>query len=187
MTWTDPDQPHPDVAEVLFTRGQIAARVRELGREVSRDFAGQDLHLVVVLRGAACFAADLARELTLPASLDYIAVESYSGAASSGAVRILKDLEESIESRSVLVVEDIIDTGLTLNYLLELFRDRRAARVEVCALLDKPSARRQPVDARYVGFTVPNAFVVGYGLDYRQRYRGLPYVATLKPDVYGGG
>lgn len=188
MARTDPDQLHPDAETMLFTRAQIAARVRELGRDVSTDFAGQDLHLVVVLRGAAIFAADLLRELTVPASVDYIAVESYaSGTASSGAVRILKDLEESIESRNVLVVEDIIDTGLTLNYLLELFRDRKAARVEVCALLDKPSARRQAVAARYVGFTVPDAFVVGYGLDYAQQYRGLPYVATLKPDVYGGG
>jgi hypoxanthine phosphoribosyltransferase len=179
---------HPDVETVLIPEAAIAGRVRELGAAISRDFAGQQLHLVVVLRGAAIFGADLIRALDLDVSIDYIAVESYGNAATtSGAVRILKDLEESIESRAVLVVEDIIDTGLTLNYLLDLFRDRRAARVEVCALLDKPSARKKGVEARYVGFTVPDAFVVGYGLDYAQRYRGLPYVAVLKPDVYGGG
>ena len=177
-----------DIEAVLLSPEQIRTRVRELASEIARDYEGRDLHLVCVLRGAAVFAADLLRELPHTASLDYIAISSYgSGSSSSGIVRILKDLEDSVESRHVLVVEDIIDTGLTLNYLTNLLRDRKAASVEVCALLDKPSARKVPTEARYIGFPVPAAFVVGYGLDYQQRYRGLPFVGTLRPDLYGGG
>ena len=176
------------IAEVLFTSDQIAARVRELAAEISRDYADRDVHLIGVLRGASVFLADLIRALTIPASLDFIAISSYgSDTRSSGVVRILKDLEDSVESRYVLVVEDIIDTGLTLKYLLDLLRHRKVASVDVCALLDKPARRKIPVEAGYVGFTVPDAFVVGYGLDYDQRFRGLPYIATLRPDVYGGG
>jgi hypoxanthine phosphoribosyltransferase len=179
---------HPDVQEVLFTPEQIRQRVRELAAAVSRDYAERELHLVCVLRGAAVFAADLMRELSVVASLDFIAISSYGADThSTGVVRIVKDLEDSVESRYVLVVEDIIDTGLTLNYLTEMLRNRKVAGLEVCALLDKPSARKVHSPARYVGFTVPDAFVVGYGLDYNQRYRGLPYIATLRPDVYGGG
>jgi hypoxanthine phosphoribosyltransferase len=182
------DTVHPDVQEILISREQIQARIRELAAEISRDYEGHDLHLVCVLRGAAVFAADLLRELTIPASLDFIAISSYgSDTKSSGVVRILKDLEDGVESRYVLVVEDIIDTGLTLNYLSNMLRDRKVASLEVCALLDKPSERKVQTEAKYVGFTVPDAFVVGYGLDYNQHYRGLPYVATLRPDVYGGG
>lgn len=177
-----------DLAEVLFTPEQIRERVRELARAISRDHAGRTVHLVVVLRGAAIFSADLLRELTIPASVDYIAIGSYgSDTRSSGVVRILKDLEDPVESRHVVVVEDIIDTGLTLNYLTNLLRDRKVASLEVCALLDKPSARKAAVAAKYVGFEVPDAFVVGYGLDYAQLYRGLPCIGVLKPDVYGGG
>lgn len=179
---------HPDIQEVLFTREQIRDRVRELATQISRDYAGHSLHIVTVLRGAAIFAADLVRELTIPATMDYIAIGSYgSDTRSTGVVRFLKDLNDSVESRYVLVVEDVIDTGLTLNYLTNMLRDRKVASLEVCAFLDKPSARKVAAEARYIGFTVPNAFVVGYGLDYDQNYRGLPYVATLKPDVYGGG
>lgn len=178
----------PDIERVLLTPEQIRQRVHELAAEIRRDYEGRDLHLVCVLRGAAVFAADLLRALPESTSLDFIAISSYgSDTKSSGIVRILKDLEDSVESRHVLVVEDIIDTGLTLNSLTELLRNRKAASVQVCALLDKPSARRVACDAKYIGFTVPEAFVVGYGLDYRQRYRGLPFVATLRPDVYGGG
>jgi hypoxanthine phosphoribosyltransferase len=177
----------PDIEEVLLSAEQIQARVRELAAEISRDFAGRDLHLVVVLRGAAIFAADLIRALKVPASLDFISISSYgSQTRSSGVVRILKDLEDSVESRYVLIVEDIIDTGLTLKYLTELLWSHRVADLEVCALLDKPSARKVPVDSRYIGFTVPDAFVVGYGLDYDQQYRGLPYIGTLRPEVYSG-
>lgn len=179
---------HPDVQDVLFTPAQIQDRVRELAARISEDYAEHDLHLVGVLRGAAIFMADLVRELTIPASFDFISISSYgANTRSTGVVRILKDLEDPVESRYVVVVEDIIDTGLTLNYLTNLLRDRKVAGLEVCALLDKPSARRVESEARYLGFTVPNAFVVGYGLDYNQHYRGLPYIATLRPDIYGGG
>jgi hypoxanthine phosphoribosyltransferase len=179
---------HSDIEEVLFTPEQIRTRVKELAAELSRDFVEHELHLVGVMRGAFVFLADLARELSVPASVDVIAISSYGAdTRSTGVVRILKDLEDSVESRYVVIVEDIIDTGLTLNYLTELLRNRKVAGLEVCALLDKPSARKVPTEARYVGFTVPDAFVVGYGLDYNQRYRGLPYIGTLRPDVYGGG
>jgi hypoxanthine phosphoribosyltransferase len=179
---------HPDVREVLLVPEQIRARVRELAAEISRDYAGRDLHLVGVLRGAVVFLADLIRELTVPASVDFIAISSYGAESrSSGVVRLQKDLDDSVENRHVVVVEDIIDTGLTLNYLVGMLRSRKVAGVEVCALLDKPSARKAPCEARYVGFTVPDAFVVGYGLDFQQRYRGLPYIAILKPHVYEGG
>jgi hypoxanthine phosphoribosyltransferase len=177
---------HPDLDAVLFTAEQIQTRVRELAAEIARDHAGDDLHVVAVLRGAALFAADLLRALPPRTSLDFIAISSYgSETRSSGVVRIVKDLEDGVEGRRVLIVEDIIDTGLTLNYLTNLLRDRQVATLEVCAFLDKPSARKVPAEARYVGFRIPEAFVVGYGLDYRQQYRGLPYVATLRPDVCG--
>jgi len=175
---------HPDVAEVLISAERIQARVKELAAEIARDAAGQDLHLVVVLRGGVILAADLVRELPPPVSMDFIAISSYgSETRSSGVVRIVKDLEDTVEGRYVVVVEDIVDTGLTLNYLTNLLRDRGVAALEVCALLDKPTARRVPAEVRYVGFTVPEAFVVGYGLDYKQRYRGLPFVGTLRPEV----
>ncbi len=178
---------HPDIQEVLFSAEQIAERVRELGRQISAEYAGREVHLVGVLRGSALLVADLIREITVPVSLDFIAISSYgSNTRSSGVVRLNKDLESSVEGRHVIVVEDIIDTGLTLNYLVNLLADRSAASLEVCALLDKPAARKAPVQARYVGFTVPDAFVVGYGLDYNQFYRGLPYIGVLRPEVYGG-
>ena len=179
---------HPDVEQILLTPEQIRARVKELAAEISRDYAEREVHLVGVLRGAALFLSDLIRELTIPASMDFFATSSYGpDTRSTGVVRILKDLDDSVESRYVIIVEDIIDSGLTLNYLTELLRNRKVAGLEVCALLDKPSARKIECQARYVGFTVPDAYVVGYGLDYNQQYRGLPYVATLRPDVYGGG
>jgi hypoxanthine phosphoribosyltransferase len=176
-----------DIQEVLFTPDQIQARITELGEEISRDYRDRDLLLVCVLRGAVVFLADLLRALRIPAAVDFMAISSYgSDTSSTGVVRILKDLEDSIESKHVLVVEDIVDTGLTLNYLLENLRHRNAASVRVCALLDKPARRRAAAQPDYVGFTVPNAFVVGYGLDYAQQYRGLPFIGILKPEVYGG-
>ncbi|MCC2668749.1 MAG: hypoxanthine phosphoribosyltransferase [Armatimonadetes bacterium] len=179
---------HPDVLEVLISEEQLRLRVAELGAAISRDYAGRDLHLVCVLRGALLFVADLMRAIRVPHSVDFISISSYgSGTRSSGVVRIVKDLEDSIESRHVLVVEDIVDSGLTLSYLLNLLRDRNVASLEVCTLLDKPNARKADLEPRYVGFEVPEAFVVGYGLDYNQGYRGLPYIGILKPDVYGGG
>lgn len=176
---------HPELERVLFTRDEIHARVKELAAEISRDYQGKELLLVGVLRGATLFLADLVREMTIPASLDFIAISSYGWQTrSSGVVRIDKDLEDAVEGRHVVVVEDVIDTGLTLNYLTNMLRDRGVAGLDVCALLDKPEARKVPAEARYVGFRVPNLFVVGYGLDYRQQHRGLPYIAVLKREVY---
>jgi hypoxanthine phosphoribosyltransferase len=183
-----PVEMHPDLRAVLLSEAQIQRRVRELAQRISEEYAGRDLHLVVVLRGAAIFAADLLRELTVPASMDYIAISSYgSGCSSSGVVRIVKDIEDNVEGRSVLVVEDIVDTGLTLDYLTNLLRDRKVADLEVCAFLDKPEARRVAIKARFTGFWIPTAFVVGYGLDYNQQYRGLPYIGVLRKDVLTPG
>ena len=179
-----------DVAQVLLTEEQIRARVAELGAQISQDYAGKDLMLVCILKGANVFLADLCRQITLPLSYDFVAVSSYGAdTKSSGVVRILKDLDESVESKHVLVVEDIVDTGLTLrlSYLLENLRSRRAASVKICTLLDKPSRRRVEVPVDYCGFTVEDRFVVGYGLDYAGLYRNLPYIGVLKPEVYGGG
>lgn len=176
-----------DIQEVLFSPEQIQERVAALGEEISRDYQDREIVLVCVLRGAVVFMADLLRSLRVPASVDFMAISSYgSDTRSTGVVRILKDLDDSIESKHVLVVEDIVDTGLTLNYLLDNLRHRNAASVRVCALLDKPARRRAEARPDYVGFTVPDAFVVGYGLDYAQQYRGLPFIGILKPEVYGG-
>jgi hypoxanthine phosphoribosyltransferase len=178
---------HPDVQRVLLTPEQIQTRVTELGAQISADYAERDLALVCVLRGAVLFLGDLLRVLPDTATVDFMAIASYGNdTRSTGVVRILKDLDDSIESRHVLVVEDIVDTGLTLNYLLENLRHRNAASVRVCSLLDKPARRRVPVRIDYTGFEVPDAFVVGYGLDYAQKYRGLPFIGILKPEVYGG-
>jgi hypoxanthine phosphoribosyltransferase len=179
-----------DIAQILLSEQQIAQRVAEMGQQISRDYAGKDLMLVCILKGANMFLADLVRQITLPVAYDFVAVSSYGAdTKSSGVVRILKDLDESVESKHVLVIEDIVDTGLTLrlSYLLENLRSRRAASVKVCSLLDKPSRRRVDVLVDYYGFQVDDQFVVGYGLDYQGRYRNLPYVGVLKPEIYGGG
>ena len=179
-----------DIAQVLLTEGQLAARVAELGDQISRDYAGKDLMLICILKGANIFLADLVRQISIPLAYDFVAVSSYGAdTKSSGVVRILKDLDESVESKHVLVVEDIVDTGLTLrlSYLLENLRSRRAASVKVCTLLDKPARRRVDVPVDYFGFKIEDQFVVGYGLDYQGRYRNLPYIGVLKPEIYGGG
>lgn len=179
-----------DIARVLLSAERIGERIAELGEEITRDYAGKDLMLVGILKGCSIFLADLVRSIRLPLAFDFVAVSSYGAdTKSSGVVRILKDLDDSVESRHVLVVEDIIDTGLTLrlSYLLDNIRARRAASVKVCTLLDKPSRRRVEVPVDYSGFTVEDQFVVGYGMDYQGRYRGLPYIGLLKPEVYGGG
>jgi hypoxanthine phosphoribosyltransferase len=179
-----------DIAEVLITEERLAERIAEIGAEVSRDYAGKELMLVCILKGANLFLADLVRQISLPLSYDFVAVSSYGAdTKSSGVVRILKDLDESVESKHVLVIEDIVDTGLTLrlSYLLENLRSRRAASVKVCTLLDKPSRRRVDVPVHYRGFEVEDQFVVGYGMDYQGRYRNLPYIGLLKPEIYGGG
>lgn len=178
---------HPDVAEVLFDEAAIAAKVGELAGRINRDYAGQEIYLVGILKGAVVFAADLMRRLEVPVRLDFMAVSSYGSASrSSGVVRINKDLDEAVEGRNVLVVEDIVDSGLTLHYLRSNLLARRPASLRLCAFLDKPSRRRVDVTVDYVGFTIPDVFIVGYGLDYAGRYRQLPYVAALKPEVYGG-
>lgn len=176
-----------DVQEVLISAEQMSARVRELGKQISHDYEGKDVVLVSVLIGACIFTADLLRCITTPCSVDFVAISSYGKESrSSGVVRILKDLDESVESRHVLIVEDIVDTGLTLNYLIDAMRNRNVASVRTCSMLDKPSRRLTKVELDYVGFEVPDAFVIGYGLDFAQRYRNLPYVGILRPEVYGG-
>src|SRR5436189_3193237 len=168
------------IGEVLVPAEELQGRVRELGGEISRDYEGRDLIMIGVLKGAVLFLADLMRALTVPCEIDFMAVSSYgSQTDSSGVVRILKDLDSSIEGRSVLIVEDIIDSGLTLQYLLRNLRARNPASVEVCALLTKPERRRVELPIHYVGFEIPNRYVIGYGLDDAQRYRNLVYVAVL--------
>jgi hypoxanthine phosphoribosyltransferase len=177
-----------DLERVLVDRDQIAARIGELAEQVDRDYEDRDLLLVGVLKGAVMVMADLARALHLPAEMDWMAVSSYgSGTKSSGVVRILKDLDKDILGRNVLVVEDIIDSGLTLSWLLRNLGSRGPESVEVFALLRKPEAAQVDVPVRYVGFEIPNEFVVGYGLDYAERYRNLPFVGTLAPHVYAAG
>ncbi|MGH8934342.1 MAG: hypoxanthine phosphoribosyltransferase [Egibacteraceae bacterium] len=177
---------HEDVERVLISAERIQDRLREMAAEIDRDYAGREVLLVGVLKGAFVLMADLSRYLNVPVTLDFIAVASYgSETKTSGTVRILKDLDEGIEGRDVLLVEDIIDSGLTLKYLLGNLRARKPASLEVLALLRKPDVTRVDIPIRYRGFSVPNVFVVGYGLDYAQRYRNLDYVGTLKPAVYG--
>jgi hypoxanthine phosphoribosyltransferase len=172
------------VAKVLIEEDAVAGRVAELGAEVSEDYAGKDLLLVGVLKGAVFFMADLMRQLTIPCEVDFMAISSYGASTdSSGVVRILKDLDINIEGRDVLVVEDIIDSGLTLSYLIRNLESRNPASLEVCALLTKPARREIDVRVRYTGFEIPNEFVIGYGLDFGERYRNLPYVAVLDPDA----
>jgi hypoxanthine phosphoribosyltransferase len=168
------------ITEVLIDEDTLKRRVVELGEEISSDYAGQDLLLVGVLKGAVFFMSDLMRHLTIPCEIDFMAISSYAGSTeSSGVVRILKDLDMNIEGRHVLVVEDIIDSGLTLSYLIRNLEAREPASLEVCALMTKPERREIDVPVRYVGFEIPNRFVVGYGLDFGEKYRNLPYVAVL--------
>ncbi len=176
------------VGEILIDEETLAARVAELGAEVSTDYQGRDLLLIGVLKGAVFFMADLMRHLTVPCEVDFMAISSYGDSTdSSGIVRILKDLDINIEGRHVLVVEDIIDSGLTLSYLMRNLESREPATLEVCALLTKPARREIDVPVRYVGFEIPNKFVVGYGLDFAERYRNLPYVAVLSQELIPQG
>ncbi|MDQ4034415.1 MAG: hypoxanthine phosphoribosyltransferase [Chloroflexota bacterium] len=177
---------HDDVEEILVDTEAIGARVAELGAQLSTDYAGHDPVLVSVLKGSLVFLADLMRAMDLASSIDLMEVSSYAGTETSGQVRILKDLSKPIEGRDVIVVEDIIDTGLTLNYLLGYLADRRPASIKICCLLDKPARRLADISIDYIGFTIPDRFVIGYGLDYEERYRNLPYIGVLKPSVYGG-
>ncbi|MER3417848.1 MAG: hypoxanthine phosphoribosyltransferase [Chloroflexota bacterium] len=175
-----------DIAEILLTEEQIQAKVAELGARISADYAGRELTLVSVLKGSLPFMADLMRQLRIPIRIDLMEVSSYGGSTteSSGLVRILKDLSSSIEGRDVLIVEDIIDTGLTLNYLIRYLRGKNPRSLRICTLLDKPARRLVDIPVDYVGFTIPDQFVVGYGLDYGELYRNLRFVGVLRPEVY---
>jgi hypoxanthine phosphoribosyltransferase len=169
-----------EVGDILVQRDELEHRIRELGAEISRDYAGREVLLVGVLKGAVFFLADLMRQLDVECEVDFMAVSSYGASTdSSGVVRILKDLDAPIEGRDVLIVEDIVDSGLTLSYLFRMLRARGPASLEVCALLTKPQRREIDLPIRYVGFEIPNRFAIGYGLDYAERFRNLPYVAVL--------
>ena len=181
--------------KILISRDQIAKRVAEMGAAITRDFTGKPVILVGVLKGAAIFLSDLARHIQLDATFDFIGVTSYGnrvqpkqeakgGWESTGEVRLTKDVEQSMRGKNVILVEDILDTGLTLNYLRNMLMAHQPAALRIAALLDKPSRRKQPIQADYLGFTIPDEFVVGYGLDYAQRYRNLPYIGVLRPSVY---
>ena len=173
------------IGRTIVSTEELNRRIRELALEVSRDYEGTDVLLLGILKGAVLFLSDLIRHIEIPAEVDFMAVASYGTATkSSGVVQILKDLEEPIEGRDVLIVEDIVDTGLTLRYLQETLEGRAPRSLEVCALLSKREARVVEVPVKYVGFEIPNEFVVGYGLDYAQRFRGLPFIGTLAPHVY---
>jgi hypoxanthine phosphoribosyltransferase len=170
--------------ETLYPAGQIAGRVAELGAQISRDYAGKSILLAGVLKGAAIFLADLARSITVSCTFDFLAVSSYGrGAHSSGIVRLVKDLDHSIEGQHVILVEDILDTGLTLAYLRGLLQQQRPASLKIAALLDKPARRLEKIDADYVGFTLPNHFVVGYGMDFAERFRNLPEICLMPQDA----
>jgi hypoxanthine phosphoribosyltransferase len=175
-----------DIGEVLLSEDSIQARVTQLGRQISADYAGRQLTLVSVLKGSLPFMADLMRAMTIPVRIDLMEVSSYGGASteSSGLVRILKDLSTSIEGDEVLIVEDIIDTGLTLNYLVRYLRGKSPRSLRICTLLDKPARRLVEIPVDYIGFTIPGQFVVGYGLDYGELYRNLRFVGVLRPEVY---
>ena len=179
--------PADDIAEVLIDEQAIAAKVRELGAAIADDYRGKDLVLVSILKGALPFLADLMRQMPIPLALDFLEVSSYGeGTESSGNVRILKDLAKPIEGREVVVVEDILDTGHTLSYVIEHLRSKQPTSVRLCTLLDKPARRIVPIEIDYRGFEIPDKFVVGYGLDYAERYRNLPFIGVLKPEVYRG-
>jgi hypoxanthine phosphoribosyltransferase len=179
---------HGDVEEILLNADEIGARVAELGAQLAADYAGRTPVLISVLKGSIVFLADLIRAMDVPLNVDLMEVSSYGSATeSSGQVRILKDLSSSIEGRDVVVVEDIIDTGLTLNYLLRYLGERNPASVRVCCLLDKPARRLAEIEIDYRGFSIPDRFVIGYGLDYDERYRNLPYIGVLRASIYGAG
>ena len=176
---------HPDVERILITEAQLAERVREMGKEITRDYEGEQIVMISVLRGAAIFMADLVREIDLNVEMDYMAISSYGGGTrSSVVVRILKDIDSDIKDRHVIIAEDILDSGLTLKYTMNLLASRNPKSIEVATLLHKQTPTPAHVDCKYTGFMVPDEFIVGYGLDYAERYRNLPYIGTLKESVY---
>lgn len=176
-----------DLEKILFSETEVANRIKELGEAITQDYAGKEILMIGVLRGAVIFMADLARAIKLPVAIDFMAVSSYgSTTSSSGVVRILKDLDEDVENKHVLIVEDIIDSGLTLNYLMENLWSRKPASIKICTLLNKPDRRKVEVPIAYNGFTIPDYFVVGYGLDFAEKYRNFPFIGVLKPETYEG-
>ena len=180
MNWCD-----EDIKEVLYNEEQLRKRVKEIGSKISEDYNGKDLILIGVLKGSVIFMADLMKEINIPCNMDFMAVSSYGNSSeTSGVVRILKDLDFEIENRDVLIVEDIIDSGVTLRYLVEYLNGRKPASIEIVCLLNKEERRQSNIDVKYIGFDVPDYFLVGYGLDYAEKYRNLPYIAILKEEVY---
>ena len=178
---------HEDIEEILISEDQLRAKISELGQQITREYRDKNLLLLGTLKGAVPFIADLARAILLPLEIDYMAIASYGNSTvSSGVVRIIKDLEGPIEQKHVLIIEDIIDSGLTLSYLIDLLRQRNPLSLRICTLLNKERVRTKTIDVDYVGYRIPDKFVVGYGLDYAQRYRNLPYIGILKPSVYLG-
>lgn len=174
-----------DLAEILLTEEQIRAKVKELGAAISADYKNKNLLMVSILKGSVVFMADLMRAIEIPASIDFMSVSSYgSGVKTSGVVRIIKDLDNPIEGRDLLIVEDILDSGMTLSYIIEMLGSRGPSSIKICTLLDKPDRRTVPVETDYCGFTIPDKFVVGYGLDYAEKYRNLPFIGVLKPEIY---
>lgn len=178
---------HKDIRNIMISEEELAKRVKELGEQLTEEYKGKDLLIVGILKGCMLFLSDLVRNIDLPLTMDFMVVSSYGTATkSSGVVRIIKDLEREIEGKDVLIVEDIVDTGLTLSYLIENLKTRNPNSVKICSLLDKPERRKAQVDIEYVGFEIADEFVVGYGLDYAEVYRNLPFVCVLKPEVYSG-
>ncbi len=176
---------HPDVERILITEDQIAKRVKELGAQITKDYQGKNLTMVSVLKGSVVFFTDLMRAIDLPMEIDFMVVSSYgSGVVSSGVVRIVKDIDLFLEGKDILIIEDILDSGKTLHYIEGILQGRRANSIRICTFMDKPARREVDIQADYTGFEIPDDFVVGYGLDYDQRYRNLPYVGVLKPSVY---
>ena len=176
-----------DIQEVLFSEAQLAEKVAELGARISQDYAGKNPLIVSVLKGSYVFMADLTRQITIPCNIDFMAVSSYgTGTKTTGEVQIIKDIGSKIDGRDLIIVEDILDSGVTLNFLMKILKARGANSIRLCTLLSKPERRKVDVPIDYLGFEIPDAFVVGYGLDYAETYRNLPFIGILKPEVYGG-
>ena len=174
-----------DIKEILFSEEVLTKRIKELADEVSEDYKGKDLLVVGILKGSVIFAAELIKNISTPCEIDFMAVSSYGNSTeTSGIVRILKDLDNSIEGKDILIVEDIVDTGVTLAYLLKYLKARKANSIEIVALLNKPARRTSDLDVKYIGFEVPDGFIVGYGIDYAEKYRNLPFIGILKPEIY---
>lgn len=174
-----------DIKEILFSEEVLTERIKELAEEISTDYKGKDLLVVGILKGSVIFAAELIKNISTPCEIDFMAVSSYGNSTeTSGIVRILKDLDSNIEGKDILIVEDIVDTGVTLAYLLKYLKARKANSIEIVALLNKPARRTSNLDVKYIGFEVPDGFIVGYGIDYAEKYRNLPFIGILKPEIY---